>query len=62
MYAHLKSGKKLPPSQVVHTTPAWRHPRIGATDLGRDQPAGDQAPLPTDDRIRFSAQTLSVPE
>ena len=62
MYAHLKGGKPLPPSQVVHTTPR------GGT-AGSAPPISVAANLPpikisptAADRIRFSANTLGIPE
>lgn len=62
VYAHLKGGKPLPPSQVVHTTPR------GGT-AGSAPPISVAANLPpirlsppSADRIRFSANTLSIPE
>ncbi len=62
MYAHLKGGEPLPRSQVVHTTPR------GGT-AGSAPPISVAANLPpinispaAADRIRFSANTLSIPE
>lgn len=62
MYAHLKSGDPLPPSQVVHTTPrggtAGSAPPIS---VANNLPAIKLSPSAAD-RIRFSADTLSIPE
>ncbi len=61
MYDHLKSGKALPPSQVVRTTPrggtAGAAPAITATNL----PAISTAPA-TADAITFSGNTLTIPQ
>ena len=62
VYAHLKGGKPLPPSQVVHTTPrggtAGSAPPIS---VAANLPPISLSPAPAD-RIRFSANTLSIPE
>jgi hydroxybutyrate-dimer hydrolase len=62
MHAHLKSGTPLPLSQVVHTTPRGGTPGSAppisaATNL----PPIKLSPAAVD-RIRFSADTLSIPE
>ena len=62
MYAHLKSGRRLPLSQVVHTeprggTPGSAPPISAANNL---PPIG---PAPADaDRITFIADVLTIPE
>lgn len=60
MYAHLKTGAALPPSQVVRTTPrggaAGAAPAITAANV----PAISPAPAPAD-QIGFSGTTLAVP-
>jgi hydroxybutyrate-dimer hydrolase len=62
MYAHLKSGKPLPPSQVVHTTPRGGTPGSApAISVATNLPAIALSPS-TADRIRFSANTLRIPE
>jgi hydroxybutyrate-dimer hydrolase len=62
MYAHLKSGTPLPLSQVVHTrprggTPGSAPPISAANNLPPIKFSPSAA-----DRIRFSTNTLSVPE
>jgi hydroxybutyrate-dimer hydrolase len=62
MYAHLKSGKPLPPSQVVHTTPRGGTPGSAPPiSVATNLPPIEVAPPPAD-RIRFSTETLSIPE
>ena len=60
MYAHLKNGTALPPSQVVRTTPrggvAGAAPAITATNV----PAISAAPASAD-QIGFSGTSLTVP-
>ena len=58
MYAHLKSGGALPPSQVVRTTP-----RSTPTTFlnSANVPAISPAPAPGD-QITFTAGTLNVPD
>jgi len=58
MWAHLKDGTPLPPSQVVHTVPRGAGaPAITAANL----PAIADVPQEAD-RIRFDGTTLYVPE
>jgi hydroxybutyrate-dimer hydrolase len=61
MYDHLKSGKTLPPSQVVRTTPrggaAGTAPAISAANV----PAFSAAPTAAD-AITFSGNTLTIPQ
>jgi hydroxybutyrate-dimer hydrolase len=61
MYAHLKSGAPLPPSQVVYTVPrggtAGAAPAITAANV----PPIEQAPA-ADHRITVSGKTVHVPE
>jgi hydroxybutyrate-dimer hydrolase len=61
MWAHLKNGTALPPSQVVRTTP--RGGSAGAAPLitGANVPAIAAAP-PAGDRIEIDANTLRVPD
>lgn len=62
MYAHLKSGAPLPPSQVVRTTPR------GGTE-GAAPPltvSGNLPPIasspPAADRIELTGSVLRIPE
>ena len=61
MYDALKTGKALPPSQVVRTTPrggtAGAAPAITAANL----PAISASPAAAD-AITFSANTLTIPQ
>ncbi|QID17570.1 D-(-)-3-hydroxybutyrate oligomer hydrolase [Nitrogeniibacter mangrovi] len=58
MYAHLRHGTPLPPSQVVHTVPRGAGaPAIGPANLPDIDPNA-----PAADRIRFGHGTLYVPE
>lgn len=58
MYAHLRNGTPLPPSQVVHTVPRGAGaPALAAANV----PAIDPAPAAAD-RIVFDGATLFVPE
>jgi hydroxybutyrate-dimer hydrolase len=57
MYDHLRKGKKLPPSQVVHTTPRGAGaPAITAANV----PPITQTPLASD-VITFSAGQVRIP-
>ncbi|WP_460890778.1 3-hydroxybutyrate oligomer hydrolase family protein [Ramlibacter alkalitolerans] len=64
MYAHLRNGAALPPSQVVRTTP-----RGGVPSLVAPAPALTAANIPpisaqpaAGDRIGFAGSTLAVPQ
>lgn len=61
MYAHLKKGTALPPSQVVRTVPrggtAGSAPAITLTNV----PPISEAPFPAD-QINFSGKTVSIPD
>jgi len=58
MYAHLREGTPLPPSQVVHTVPRGvGAPAIGPANLPAIDPAVADA-----DRVRYQSGTLFVPE
>ena len=61
MYRHLKDGRDLPPSQVVHTTPRGGVPgQAPAITTDNLPPIG---PAPADaDRITFIADVLTIPE
>ncbi|MBR0566840.1 D-(-)-3-hydroxybutyrate oligomer hydrolase [Azoarcus sp. L1K30] len=58
MYAHLRNGTPLPPSQVVHTVPRGAGaPALSAANVP------DIAPAPfAADLVTFDGQTLYVPE
>jgi hydroxybutyrate-dimer hydrolase len=58
MYAHLRDGRPLPPSQVVHTTPRG----VGAPPItaGNVPPIAD-AP-PPDAQISFTAGQVKIPD
>ncbi|HYS08504.1 MAG TPA: 3-hydroxybutyrate oligomer hydrolase family protein [Myxococcales bacterium] len=58
MYAHLKSGAALPPSQVVRTTP---RSSTTTTINGSNVPAVSPNPAAAD-QITFSNGTLNVPD
>ena len=55
MYAHLKSGAAIPPSQVVRTTP-----RSGSAISNSNVPPIATSPASTD-MITFANGTVSVP-
>ncbi len=57
MYAHLKNGTALPPSQLVRTTPRGSAPQTEVANV----PPIAAAPA-AGDLIGFSAGTLSVPD
>jgi hydroxybutyrate-dimer hydrolase len=61
MYAHLKSGSPLPPSQVVHTVPRGGAPGAAPPLTAANVPPIQSAPPPAD-RITFRRSTLFVPE
>ena len=58
MYAHLKSGAALPPSQVVRTTP---RSSTTATIGGSNVPPISASPAAAD-QITFSNGTLKIPD
>jgi hydroxybutyrate-dimer hydrolase len=62
MYAHLKSGKPLPLSQVVHATPRGGTPGSAPPISAANNLPPIKLPPPAADRLRFSANTLSIPE
>ena len=55
VYARLKHGEELPPSQVIRSRPRSANEALTAAHLGR------LAPRPGDDAIRFADRTLTVP-
>ena len=59
MYAHLKSGAAIPPSQVVRTTPR----SSTSSTISKSQNVPDIPTTPAAaDQITFSNGTLNVPE
>ena len=61
MWAHLKNGTALPPSQLVRTTPRGGTPGAAAALAASNVPAIAATP-PAADRITVSGSTLVVPE
>ena len=62
MYAHLTTGKPLPLSQVVHTTPRGGTPGSApAISVVNNLPPIELSP-PAADRIRFSGNALTIPK
>ena len=61
MYDHLKSGKALPPSQVVRTTPRGGTPGAAPAISAANVPAFSAAPTAAD-AITFSGTTLTIPQ
>lgn len=63
MYDHLKNGKKLPPSQVVHAVPRCPDPTCAvAPDINAANVPPIDANPPAGNRITMSRRTLHVPE
>jgi hydroxybutyrate-dimer hydrolase len=60
MYANLKNGTALPPSQVVRTTPRGGLPGAAPAITGASVPAISASPAAAD-QIGFSGTSLSVP-
>jgi hydroxybutyrate-dimer hydrolase len=60
MYAHLKNGAALPPSQVVRATPRGGLPGAAPAIAAGNVPAISAAPLVAD-QIGFSGTSVSVP-
>ena len=60
MYAHLKSGTALPPSQVVRATPRGGVPGAAPAIAAANVPALSAAPLVAD-QIGFAGSALNVP-
>ena len=59
MYAHLKTGAAIPPSQVVRTTPRTS----GNNLISKSQNVPDIPATPAAaDQITFSNGTLNIPE
>ena len=61
MYDHLKSGKALPPSQVVRTNPRGGTPGAAPAISAANVPAISAAPTAAD-AITFSGTTLTIPQ
>lgn len=61
MYAHLKSGTALPPSQVVRTTPRGGTPLAAPAITPAHVPPFSNAPAAAD-QIGFSGTSLAVPQ
>ncbi len=60
MYAHLKNGTALPPSQVVRTTPRGGNPGQAPAVTGAAVPAISAAPAAAD-QIGFAGTSVTVP-
>jgi hydroxybutyrate-dimer hydrolase len=60
MYANLKNGTALPPSQVVRTTPRGGNPGQAPAITGANVPAISAAPAAAD-QIGFAGTSLAVP-
>ena len=61
MYDHLKTGKALPPSQVVRTTPRGGTPGAAPAISASNVPAFSTSPTAAD-AITFSGTTLTIPQ
>jgi hydroxybutyrate-dimer hydrolase len=61
MYAHLRTGAALPPSQVVRATPRGGAPGAAPALTAVNIPPISAAP-PAGDQIGFSGTTLTVPQ
>ena len=61
MYAHLKNGAQLPPSQVVYTVPRGGTPGAAPPITAANVPPIDPAPAP-DHRITVDDRTVHIPE
>jgi hydroxybutyrate-dimer hydrolase len=61
MYDHLQSGKALPPSQVVRTSPRGGTPGAAPAVTAANVPAISAAPSAAD-AITFSGTTLTIPQ
>jgi hydroxybutyrate-dimer hydrolase len=60
MYAHLKSGAALPPSQVVRATPRGGLPGAAPAITAANVPAISAAPT-AGNQIGFVGTSISVP-
>jgi len=61
MWAHLKNGTALPPSQLVRTTPRGGTPGAATAITAANVPVINASPAAAD-RIAISGSTLQVPE
>ena len=61
MYAYLKSGTALPPSQVVRTTPRGGAPGLAPAITAANVPAFSAAPA-AGNQIGFAGSSLAVPQ
>jgi hydroxybutyrate-dimer hydrolase len=61
MYAHLKSGTALPPSQVVRTTPRGGVPGAAPAITAANVPPISAAPV-AGDQIGFTGTSIAVPQ
>ncbi len=61
MYAHLKNGTPLPPSQVVRTTPRGGTPGAAPAITAANVPPIAATPVATN-AITFSGNTLTIPQ
>ncbi len=61
MYAHLRSGAALPPSQVVRTAPRGGVPGAAPAITAANVPAISATPAPANG-IGFGGTTLAVPQ
>jgi hydroxybutyrate-dimer hydrolase len=61
MYDHLKTGKALPPSQVVRTTPRGGTPGAAPAITAANVPTFSATPSAAD-AITFSGTTLTIPQ
>lgn len=61
MYAHLKAGAALPPSQVVRTTPRGGTPGAAPAIAAANVPPVSAAPLAAD-QIGFAGSSIAVPQ
>jgi hydroxybutyrate-dimer hydrolase len=61
MYAKLKTGAALPPSQVVHTTPRGGTPGAAPAISATNVPPISASPATTS-QINFSGSTLTIPD
>src|SRR5262249_13157094 len=61
MYAHLRQGRPLPPSQVVHTTPRGAGTPLPPTITAADVPPILQSP-PATALITFTGGQVRIPD
>ena len=61
MWAHLRTGAALPPSQVVRTVPRGGTPGAAPALTAANIPPIDPAP-PAENLISFGGHTLYIPD